>query len=110
MKLIYTISFIIIFTFPIYSQNNKTTSKVSSKLNLNYSDENLQVDLMTQNKLERFYKNLKSPNKDKNHIKIIPIPPATFLNSKAELLPLHRPGDVIMKFVNKKLKNNNTQH
>lgn len=104
MRFIYTVVFIIVFTFPIFSQNNQTNVRALSKLDLNNSDKNMITALITEKQLEHLDKNLKLPNKNKSRIKVIPIPPATSLNSQAELLPLHRPGDVIMKFVNKKKK------
>ena len=109
MRLISTVVFIIVFAFPIFSQNNPTITKQTikralSKLNLKSSDRNMISDLMKENKLKHLDKNLKLPKRIKNRIKFIPIPPATFLNSQAELLPLHKPGDLIMKFVGKKYK------
>jgi CarboxypepD_reg-like domain len=67
-------------------------------------DNVLAVDFTLKELEVKINKNLISTYIKKSRIKTIPIPPATFLISQAELLPLTKPGDLVMKLLNKNSK------
>ena len=71
-------------------------------------DDVLTVDFTLKESEIKIDKNLISPNLKEKEINIIPIPPATALISQAELLPLSKPCDLVMKLLNNnsnKIKN-----
>ena len=101
MKLIYCMFFIWAFALLVFSQSGETLKQDLLKSELGGSDKNkvppktfLESPAITPKMLTRLYLN-------KDRTKVIPIPPAFLLNRKIELLPLHKPGDVVMKLIDK---------
>ncbi len=92
MKLNYFIFSLLTFTFPAFSQNNLDFENDSSKSELSESEENKITFKDSTKDYSAFRKKLYDLYRNKNMIKVIPLPPATVSNSKVELLPLYRPG------------------
>lgn len=101
MKLIYCMFFIWAFALPVFSQSGKTLEQDLLKSELSGSGENKvpsetfsESPAISSKRLARLYLN-------KDRTKVIPIPPAILSNRKVELLPLHKAGNVVVKFIGK---------
>ncbi len=93
----------IIFTFPIFSQNDSALKKYLDGDKI-YADSLKITSPEFLEKLKELFKE-KSDEKykiEEDKVKIIPIPPATAENSKFEWLPLYREGERKFRLLNLK--------
>lgn len=106
MKFIYSFIILSASYTTVFSQSNSVSVIDTSHIqNDCFEKEQAALDFLEKN-LKYFSKVPDRLANNSNEIKFIPLPPATPFNSKAEQLPLHKPGDINLRL----LKKSNKEH
>ena len=104
MIIIFTI--LILFTLNQQASSQVDTTESRKELKwFNFKDfKNTTYKNIPDSLIARLRKKGKDFKIDNNRIEIIPIPPSTKENSVFELIPLYKPGGVIVRHLNKPSK------
>jgi len=102
MIIIFTILILFTFNQEISSQVDTTESR--NKLRwFNFKDFNYNTyKNIPDSLLARLREKGNNLESDNHRVEIIPIPPATKENSVFELIPLYKPGGIIVRYLNKR--------
>jgi hypothetical protein len=101
MKIICTVSLMLFLAIPVLAQDNNSVSKDDRKNDDLNSASKVMSTLLSKNQHPKIYK---SPNflyRPKSGFGFIPIPPATEADHRAEMIPLYREGERVVKFIKK---------
>jgi hypothetical protein len=102
MKFLFTAVFILLISSQTFSQPDSTDKeKFNSQIKMYLSDQQKSVKI-PDDIVEKYLKKLDDNKIEQKIFEIIPIPPATKQNSIIELIPLYKPGQRVLKYLENK--------
>ena len=101
MKIICTVTFMLFMTIPILAQNNNLLSKDNLRIEALNSAGKLMPSILSEKQHLKIYKSPHSFYRANSGFRFIPIPPATEADHRAEMIPLYREGERVIKFIKK---------
>jgi hypothetical protein len=101
MKFICTMALMLPLSFPVFAQVNNFSSSDDLRNETLNSAQKLISTLLSEKLHLKIYKNPHYLYKANPGFGFIPIPPATESERQAELIPLYKDGERIIKFIKK---------
>lgn len=99
MKFLFSITFIYLISSQIFSQPDSTNKEKFNGQIERYLSEKQKSEKIPGDMIEKYLKKLDKNKIERNDFEIIPIPPATKQNSIIELIPLYKPGQRVLKYL-----------
>jgi hypothetical protein len=101
MKIICTFTLMLFLAIPVLAQGNNTLSKNDLRNEPLNSAREIMSSLLLEKQHLKIYKNPHFLYKVNPGFRFIPIPPATEADHRAEMIPLYKDGERIVKFIKK---------
>ena len=101
MKIICTVTLMLFLATPILAQESNSLSKDNLKNEALNSARKLMTSILSEKQHLKIYKNPHPLYRANSGFRFIPIPPATEADHRAEMIPLYREGERIVKFIKK---------
>jgi hypothetical protein len=101
MKIICTFTLMLFLAIPVLAQGNNTLSKNDLRNEPLNSASKIMSSLLLEKQHLKIYKNPHFLYKANPGFRFIPIPPATEADHRAEMIPLYKDGERIVKFIKK---------
>ena len=101
MKIICFVTLVLLLAIPILAQKNNCLSKNKLRNESINSARELMSSMLSDKQHLKIYKNPNFLYKPNTGFRFIPIPPATETDRWAEMIPLYREGERIVRFIKK---------
>lgn len=101
MKIICTVTLMLFLAVTILAQTNNSLSKDNLRNEALNSARKLMSSILSEKQHLSYYKNPYFLYKPNTGFRFIPIPPATEADRRAEMIPLYREGERVIKFIKK---------
>jgi hypothetical protein len=101
MKIICTFSLMLFLAIPVLAQDINSYSKDELRNEALNSAKKIISSLFSEKQNLKIYKNPHFLYRANSGFRFIPIPPATEADHRAEMIPLYKEGDRIVKFIKK---------
>jgi hypothetical protein len=101
MKIICTVTLMLFLAIPVLAQGNYSLSNDDPKNESLIAARKLMSFILSEKQHLKIHKNPGPLYRANSGFRFIPIPPATEADRRAEMIPLYREGERVVKFIKK---------